>query len=88
MTYADERVAAEMGRALMAIYRAGLQVRLWPDALSGRAGARIVSGAGSKPRRAATPRSATGAGDSPLAAIYAAVQRLNDRAGAIVVRLD
>jgi len=47
-----------------------------------------VSGAGSKPRRAATPRSATGAGDSPLAAIYAAVQRLNDRAGSIVVRLD
>lgn len=88
MTYADERVAAEMGRALMAIYRAGLQVRLWPDALSGRAGARIVSGPGSKPRRATTPRSATGAGDSPLAAIYAAVQRLNERAGSIVVQLD
>jgi len=47
-----------------------------------------VSGPGSRPRRAATPRSATGVGDSPLAAIYAAVQRLNDRAGSIVVRLD
>jgi len=27
-------------------------------------------------------------GESPLAALYAAVQRLNDRAGAIVVHLD
>jgi hypothetical protein len=88
MTYADDRVAAEMGRALMAIYRAGLQVRLWPDALSGRAGARIVTGPAARPRRSGTPRSATGAGDSPLAALYAAVERLNHRAGAIVVRLD
>lgn len=85
MTYAEERVAAEMGRALLAIYRAGWQVRLWPDALSGRAGARLVSN-GERPGR--RPRSATGAGESPLQAIYAAVQRLNERAGAVVVRLD
>ena len=39
MTFSDERVASEMGRALMAIYRAGLQVRVWPDALHGRAAA-------------------------------------------------
>ncbi len=88
MTYADERVAAEMGRVLMAIYRAGLQVKLWPDALRGRASARIVTGPAARPRRASTPRSATGSGDSPLAAIYAAVERLNERAGAIVVPLD
>ena len=88
MTYADERVAAEMGRAMMAIYRAGLQVKLWPDALKGRAGARIVSGPSARPRRASTPRSATGSGDSPLQAIYAAVERLNERAGSIVVQLD
>jgi hypothetical protein len=88
MTYADERVAAEMGRALMAIYRAGLEVKVWPDAASGRAGARIVTGPGAKRRRTALPRSATGAGDSPLAAIYQAVERLNERAGAILVRLD
>ncbi len=86
MTYSDERVAAEMGRVLMAIYRAGLEVKLWPDALSGRAAARIVKGPGA--RRAALPRSASGSGDSPLAAIYAAVERLNDRAGAILVPLD
>ncbi len=88
MTYADERVAAEMGRVLMAIYRAGLEVKLWPDALSGRAAARIVKGPGARARRAALPRSATGSGDSPLAAIYAAVERLNARAGAILVPLD
>ena len=88
MTYADERVAAEMGRALMAIYRAGLQVKLWPDALNGRAGARILTGPSARPRRAATPRSATGSGDSPLQAIYAAVERLNERAGTILVQLD
>ena len=29
-----------------------------------------------------------GSGDSPLAAIYAAVQRLNERTGAVVVRLE
>jgi hypothetical protein len=86
MTYAEERVAAEMGRALMAIYRAGWQVRLWPDALSGRAGARLMS-AGER-FRGRSPRSVTGAGESPLQAIYAAVQRLNERAGAVVVRLD
>jgi len=55
MTTSDERVAAEMGRALMALYRAGMQVRVWPDALS---------------------------------ALYAAVERMNTRAGAIVVQLD
>jgi len=32
--------------------------------------------------------SATGVGDSPLAAIYAAVERMNERSGAIVVALD
>ena len=87
MTSADERVAAEMGRALMALYRAGMQVRVWPDALSGRAGARIVAGPSAK-RRSIGARSASGIGDSPLAALYAAVQRLNARAGAIVVELD
>ncbi len=87
MTYAEERVAAEMGRALMAIYRAGWQVRLWPDILSGRAGARLLS-ATEPTGRAHSPRSVTGAGESPLQALYAAVQRLNERAGAVVVRLD
>jgi hypothetical protein len=90
MTHSDDRVASEMGRALMAIYRAGLRVQLWPDALHGKAGARIVSGSGARDRRrrAGTPRSASGRGDSPLAAIYAAVQRLNERSGAVVVRLE
>jgi hypothetical protein len=88
MTRSDERVAAEMGRALLAIYRAGMQVRVWPDALSGRAGVRIFSAPSNRRRAAAVPRSATGTGDSPLAALYAAVERLNDRAGAIVVRLE
>ena len=87
MTYTDERVAAEMGRVLLALYRAGMQVRVWPDALRGRAGARIVAGPSAKKRREA-PRSASGAGDSPLQAIYAAVERMNERAGAIVVPLD
>lgn len=87
MSSAEERVATEMGRALMALYRAGMQVRVWPDALSGRASARIVAGPSAR-RRAAGPRSASGIGDSPLAALYAAVQRLNDRAGAVVVQLD
>jgi hypothetical protein len=87
MTYADERVAAEMGRVLLALYRAGMQVRLWPDALNGRAGARIVAGPSAKKRRAAL-KSVTGSGDSPLQAIYAAVERMNERAGAIVVPLD
>jgi hypothetical protein len=87
MTYTEERVAAEMGRVLLAIYRAGMQVRVWPDALSGRAGARIVAGPSVRRRRAG-PRSATGAGDSPLQAIYAAVERMNERAGAILVPLD
>ncbi len=86
MTYTEERVAAEMGRVLLALYRAGMQVRLWPDAMSGRAGARIVAGPSAKRRRA--PRSASGAGESPLQAIYAAVERMNERAGAIVVSLD
>ena len=86
MTYAEERVAAEMGRALLAIYRAGWQVRLWPDALRGRAGARLMS-AGDGARRG-KPRSVSGAGESPLQALYAAVQRLNERAGAVVVRLE
>jgi hypothetical protein len=87
MTYTEERVATEMGRALLAIYRAGMQVRLWPDALKGRAGARIVAGPSAKRRRSAA-RSASGTGDSPLQAIYAAVERLNEKAGAIVVPLD
>lgn len=87
MTYTDERVAAEMGRVLLALYRAGMQVRVWPDAMRGRAGARIVAGPSAKPRRAA-PRSASGVGDSPLQAIYAAVERMNERAGAIVVPID
>jgi hypothetical protein len=87
MTYTDERVAAEMGRVLLALYRAGMQVRVWPDALNGRAGARIVAGPSAKRRRTA-PRSSTGSGDSPLQAIYAAVERMNERAGAIVVPLD
>ena len=86
MTYADERVAAEMGRALLAIYRAGLQISLWPDAMSGRAGARIVAGPSARSRRA--PRSASGEGESPLQALYAAVERLNEKAGAIVVPLE
>jgi hypothetical protein len=88
MTSSDERVAAEMGRALMALYRAGMQVRLWPDAMSGRAGARIVAGPSAKRRKTTSPRSASGIGDSPLAALYAAVERMNERAGAILVHLD
>ena len=87
MTYTEERVATEMGRVLLALYRAGMQVRVWPDPLSGRAGARIVAGPSAK-RRHAAPRSSTGVGDSPLQAIYAAVERMNERAGAIVVPLD
>jgi hypothetical protein len=55
--------------------------------MSGRAGARIVAGPSAR-RRKAGPRSASGAGDSPLQAIYAAVERMNERAGAIVVPLD
>ncbi|HEY6099644.1 MAG TPA: hypothetical protein VIW03_09455 [Anaeromyxobacter sp.] len=86
MTYTEERVATEMGRALLAIYRAGMQVRVWPDALRGRASARIV--AGPSARRRSAPKSASGVGDSPLQALYAAVQRLNEKAGAIVVALD
>jgi hypothetical protein len=87
MTYAEERVAAETGRVLLALYRAGLAVRVSPDALRGRASARIVAGPGAR-RRSATLRSASGAGDTPLAAFCAAVERLNERAGAIVVELD
>jgi len=88
MTHSDDRVASEMGRALLAIYRAGLQVKVWPDALRGRAGARIVTVASARRRPAGGPRSASGTGDSPLAAIYDAVQRLNERSGAVVVRLE
>ncbi len=88
MTTSDERVATEMGRALMALYRAGMQVNVWPDPLSGRAGARIVAGPSARRRRSAGPRSASGVGDSPLSALYAAVERMNERAGAIVVHLD
>lgn len=87
MTTAEEHVATEMGRALMALYRAGMQVRVWPNAASGQASARIVAGPTAR-RRQAGPRSASGIGDSPLAALYAAVQRLNERAGAILVHLD
>jgi hypothetical protein len=88
MTLSDERVASEMGRALLAIYRAGLQVRVWPDALHGCAGARIVAVPSARRRRPGGPRSASGSGPSPLAAIYAAEQRLNERSGAEVVRLE
>jgi hypothetical protein len=87
MTYTDERVAAEIGRVLLALYRAGMQVRVWPDPLNGRAGARIVAGPSAK-RRKTAPRSTSGTGDSPLQAIYAAVERMNERAGAIVVDVD
>jgi len=87
MTFADERVAAEMGRVVLALYRAGMQVRVWPDPLRGRAGVRIVAGPSAR-GRLGRPRSVTGAGDSPLKAIYAAVERLNERSGAIVVHLD
>jgi hypothetical protein len=87
MSYADERVAAETGRAVMALYRAGMQVRLVPDAMHGRAEARIVPGPSAK-RRTLVPRSSTGRGETPLAAIHAAVDRLNQRAGAILVHLD
>jgi hypothetical protein len=65
-----------------------MQVRVWPDALSGRAGVRIFSAPNNRRRAAAPSRSASASGESPLAALYAAVERLNDRAGAIVVRLD
>ena len=78
--------AAGMGRALPASSPAVWRVRLWPDALPGRAGARLMSAAES--RRGGQPRSVTGAGESPLQALYAAVQRLNERSGAVVVRLD
>jgi len=87
MTYAEERVAAETGRVLLALYRAGLEVKVSPDGMSGRAAARIVQGPNAK-RRVASPRVATGTGDSPLAAICAALERLNERAGAILVQLD
>jgi len=88
MTSANERVAAETGRALMALYRAGLQVHVWPDVISGLASARIVAGPGWKRRHTEGPKSASGTGDSPLAALYAAVERMNERAGAVVVHLD
>jgi hypothetical protein len=87
MTYTEERVAAEMGRVMLALFRAGMQVRLSPDLLRGRASARIVAGPAAK-RRAQAPRSATGSGDSPLQAIYAAVERMNEQSGAIVVAID
>ena len=87
MTRTEERVAVEMGRALLALYRAGMQVRVWPDPLSGRASARIVAGPSARRSRSG-PRSASGFGDSPLAALYAAVERMNERAGAVIVRLD
>jgi hypothetical protein len=87
MTYAEERVAAETGRVLLVLYRAGMQVQVSPHGLDGRASARIVTGPSVR-RKPAAPRSATGSGDSPLAAICAAVDRLNERAGAVVVRLD
>jgi hypothetical protein len=87
MTYTEERIASETGRVLLALYRAGLEVHLSPDALNNRASARIVSGPSAR-RRAEGCRSASGTGDSPLAAICAAVERLNERSGAIVVELD
>ena len=87
MTYTEERVAAETGRVLMALYRAGLEVHLSPDPLNNRASARIVAGPSAR-MRSKGRRSATGTGDSPLAAICAAVERLNERSGTIVVELD
>ena len=87
MTYTEERVATETGRVLLALYRAGLEIHVTPDGMSGQASARIVAGPQAK-RRHATTRTARGTGDSPLAAICAAVERLNERAGAIVVALD
>jgi hypothetical protein len=86
MTYTEERVAAEMGRVLLALYRAGMQVRVRPDALKNRASVYIL--AGPSARRPASARSATGVGDSPLQAMYAAVERMNERSGAIVISLD
>jgi hypothetical protein len=87
MTYTEERVAAETGRVLLALYRAGLEIHVTPDGLSGQASARIVAGPRSR-RRSPVTQTARGTGDSPLAAICAAVERLNERAGAIVVALD
>ena len=87
MTYTEERIAAETGRVLLALFRAGMEVRLSPDALNGRASARIVPGPSAK-RRSTPWKAASGTGDSPLAAICAAVERLNERAGSIVVELD
>jgi hypothetical protein len=87
MTYTEERVAAEMGRVMLVLYRAGMQVKVRPDALRGRASVHIVAGPSARRPKAAA-RSATGVGDSPLAAIYAAVERMNERSGAIVVALD
>lgn len=87
MTYTEQRVATEMGRVLLALYRAGIEVRLAPDALRGRASARIVAGPSAKRRREG-PRSASGVGDSPLQALYAAVERMNERAGVIVAPLE
>jgi hypothetical protein len=87
MTYAEDRVAAETGRVLLALYRAGLEVHVTPDGITGQASARIVAGPQAK-RRHATTRTARATGDSPLSAICAAVERLNARAGAILVALD
>jgi len=87
MTYTEERVAAEMGRVMLALYRAGIQVRVRPDALRGRANVHIAVGPSARRQRTGA-RSATGSGDSPLQAIYAAVERMNERSGAIVVALD
>jgi hypothetical protein len=87
MTYTEERVAAEMGRVMLAIYRAGLEVCVRPDALNGRAEARILTKA-IMARRVSRPKTTRAAGDSPLAAICAAVERYNERAGAVVVKLD
>jgi hypothetical protein len=88
MTRAEESIAAEMGRIVLALFRAGLRVRVWPDELDGRAKVRIDAGPGFLGRASRRPRSATGYGQSPLAAIAAAVTRMNERAGAIVVSID
>lgn len=85
MTYAEERVAAEMGRLMLALYRAGFQVSVKPDPLGGRAEANIRSGPSSKKRAARLPSMTRAQGDSPLAAICAAIERMNQRAGAILV---
>ena len=65
MTYTEERVAAETGRVLLALYRAGLEIHVTSDGLSGQASARIVAGPRSRRRE---PGDADGARHRRLAA--------------------